>query len=162
MRQTGSAPPRPAGSDAPDLQFLVADHGHLPGDTVYPGRLGGHARYGGFLAEHAGHLVARRHLRREWPEALAARVPGLTLAGMTGGTAGADVPALTVIEDYYRLRMGGDFGRDLIPADRLRHYMAAGRAGLWAPLFAMIASDLAALPSRSLSVDPLTGAVRGR
>jgi len=134
----------------------------MPGGMLYPGRLGGHATYGGFLAEHAGHLVARRHLRREWPEVLAAAVPGLTLAGMTGGRAGADIPALTVIEDFYRLRMGGEFGRDLIPAARQRLYRAAGGVATWAPLFAMINRDLARLPSRSLSVDRQTGEVRGR
>lgn len=36
--------------------------------------------YGGFLHEHIGHLVSRRHLRREWPAELAAFVKSLTLA----------------------------------------------------------------------------------
>lgn len=36
--------------------------------------------YGRFLHEHIGHLVSRRHLRREWPAELAALVKSLTLA----------------------------------------------------------------------------------
>lgn len=40
-----------------------------------------HARtYGRFLHEHIGHLVSRRHLRREWPAELAELVKSLTLA----------------------------------------------------------------------------------
>ncbi|WP_299870319.1 metallophosphoesterase family protein [uncultured Hoeflea sp.] len=36
--------------------------------------------YGRFLHEHIGHLVSRRHLRREWPAGLAELVKSLTLA----------------------------------------------------------------------------------
>jgi hypothetical protein len=148
-------------SDRIEVETVDIGDMPMPGGVVYPGRLGGHATYGGFLAEHAGHLVTRRHLRREWPAVLAADVPGLTLAGMTDGAKDAEIAALTVIEDFYRLRMGGCLGRDPIPADRLRRYQAAGRGGRWGPLFAMIARDLAALPSGHLTVDPQTGAVRG-
>ncbi|MGB3176997.1 MAG: metallophosphoesterase [Albidovulum sp.] len=38
------------------------------------------ADYGAFLYEHISHLVARRHLRREWPQDLAALIHSLTLA----------------------------------------------------------------------------------
>lgn len=40
------------------------------------------ADYGAFLYEHIGHLVARRHLRREWPNDLASLIPSLTLADL--------------------------------------------------------------------------------
>jgi len=132
----------------------------MPSLMPYPGRLGGHGRYGAFLAAHAGHLVARRHLRREWPPSLAALVPGLTLAGMTGGPQGAEVSALSVIEDFYRVRMGGSFGAALIPPARRDLYRAAAQGtGRWAPLFAMLCSDMDRPPARDFTIDPATGAV---
>jgi len=39
--------------------------------------------YGAFLSEHLGHLVGRRYLRREWPDALARAARELTLADLT-------------------------------------------------------------------------------
>jgi 3',5'-cyclic AMP phosphodiesterase CpdA len=132
----------------------------MPDIVVYPGRLAGHESYGAFLAAHARHLVARRLLRREWPADLAARVPGLTLASMTHGAMGADVPALTVIEDFHLLRLGGPFGADMIPAERLALYRASPACDpRWAPLLDMIRACLAQLPSRDFCIDAATGAV---
>ncbi len=45
-------------------------------------RLLGHGDYGSFVYEHLGHLVSRRHLRREWPRSLAAVIGGLTLGDL--------------------------------------------------------------------------------
>lgn len=132
----------------------------MPEGVDYPGRLAGHATYGGFLEAQARNLASRRHLRREWPADLAAAVPGLSLADMTGGAGGRDVPALTVIEDYHLLRMGGCFGADLIPAARLALYRAAStRHPRWGNLMAMVQSYLVQLPARNLRVDPVTGKV---
>lgn len=140
----------------------------MPPTIRYPGRLAGHADYGSFLAEHAGHLVARRHLRREWPEGLAAAVPVLTLADMMGDEKGAGVAALAVLEDFYRVRMGGGHGTALIPADRLVLFRraindaVAGRMhGRWKPLFVMLGDYLARLPTRDITINCATGAVRG-
>ncbi len=141
------------------VQTVGAGNMPMPAGTAYPGTLAGHGSYGGFLAAHARHLVGRRFLRREWPADLAAAVPGLTLAGM-GVAGGEEIPALTVIEDWHLLRMGGPFGRDLIPADRLALYLGAtGRTANWAPLLAMIQSYLGQLPARDFRIDPATGHV---
>ncbi len=134
----------------------------MPGAMAYPGFLAAHATYGGFLEAQARHLASRRHLRREWPADLAAEVPGLTLADMTGGGPGSDVPALQVIEDFHLLRMGGCFGADLIPAARLALYRGASpRHARWGNLLAMMQSYLARLPARTFGIDPLTGDVDG-
>jgi 3',5'-cyclic AMP phosphodiesterase CpdA len=131
----------------------------MPAGVAYPGVLAGHDSYGGFLAAHARHLVGRRFLRREWPADLAAAVPGRTLADM-GVAGGEGIAALTVIEDWHLLRMGGPFGCDLIPPDRLALYRGAvGCTAPWVPLLAMIQSYLGQLPARDFRIDPVTGDV---
>lgn len=146
--------------DAVQVETVQIGSMPMPKLLVYPGRLTGHATYGAFVTAHARNLVARRMLRREWPPDLAARVPGATLAEMTGGRDGADVPALTVIEEFHLLRMGGPFGEWLIPPDRLAIYCTAWPAQTpWTPLLAMMRSYLGQLPSANFSVDPDTGAV---
>jgi hypothetical protein len=145
---------------AVEVQTVGIGQMPMPDLTPYPGSLAGHETYGGFLAAQARHLVSRRLLRREWPADLAAVVPGLTLADMTQTALGADVPALTVIEDWHLLRMGGPFGADLIPADRLALYRAVPPGDTrWAPLLTMIRSYLAQLSSRDFRIDLATGAV---
>ena len=146
-------------TDAVQVETVAIGQMPMPALMAYPGRLAGHATYGGFLADHARHLVPRRLLRREWPAALAAAVPGLTLAAMTGGP-GGDVPALTVIEDFHLLRMGGAIGAALIPVQRLAMYRMVPETGtVWTPLLTMIRSYLAQLPSDDFRIDPATGAV---
>jgi len=147
-------------NDAVQVETVAIGDMPMPADMPYPGVLAGHATYGGFLAAHARNLVARRHLRREWPADLAAAVPGLTLADMTGGALGADVPALTVIEDFHLLRMGGPCAADLIPPDRLALYRTAPRRDTrWSPLLVIIGSYLSRLPARDFRIDPVTGTV---
>ena len=132
----------------------------MPGGVAYPEPLAGHETYGGFLQAQARHLVARRLLRREWPPDLAAAVPGLTLADMTGAAAGAEVAGLRVIEDFHLLRMGGSLGADLIPASRLALYRAAPvNRTRWGLLLSMMQSYLVQLPAQDFRLDPRTGAV---
>lgn len=132
----------------------------MPGVMDYPGRLAGHATYGGFLQAQARHLASRRHLRREWPADLAAAVPGLTLADLTGGGPGAELPALTVIEDFHLLRMGGPLGAALVPAARLALYRdASWQHPRWGHLLAMMQCYLARLPAQDFRIDPATGEV---
>jgi len=54
----------------------------IPPSGAKPVRLLHCENYGAFLFEHLGHLVSRRHLRRDWPEALAAAIRELTLADL--------------------------------------------------------------------------------
>ena len=73
---------------------------------------------------------------------------------------GEGIAALTVIEDWHLLRMGGPFGCDLIPPDRLALYRGAvGCTAPWVPLLAMIQSYLGQLPARDFRIDPVTGDV---
>ncbi|MGL6211500.1 MAG: metallophosphoesterase, partial [Paracoccaceae bacterium] len=123
--------------------------------------------YGRFLAEHAGHLVARRYLRREWPADLAVLLSESTLAdlaALAGGTLDDPAPATAFLEDWYRLRMGSEFGRDLMPPDRLEVYrnlsaLHAATPTALSPVFAMFDSYLARLPSRDFRIDLATGAI---
>lgn len=58
--------------------------------------------YGEFLYEHLGHLVSRRHLRREWRPELAALVQSLTFADVAAvalQTGAADEPELAEFSD---------------------------------------------------------------
>ncbi len=101
-----------------------------------PAALPDAADYGAFLAAHADHLVARRFLKREWPGDLAdmARSAGLgalfgTGRGLDNGDA-RDLPLLAFVQDYYRLRAGGDLALGGIPPDRRARYAAAAAAML--------------------------------
>ena len=147
------------------------------------GRLLGAADYGALLWEHAGHLVARRHLRREWPADLAALVTGSSLAdlaamaldggdpqGRAGAADAAAMPALEFLEDWYRLRMGGELAATAIAPDRLRLYRRIARLVAAAPasrapaarlagLFRLFERYLAGLPSRDFTIDRRTGEI---
>lgn len=106
--------------------------------------------YGAFLWAHLGHLVTRRFLRRDWPRDLAEAVRD------SGSTAG--------LEDWYRLRMGGDLTRDRLSPARSKALEQAGAAlgagGRQQDLFHLLATAAApALPSRDFSIDLGTGAV---
>lgn len=140
------------------------------------------ADYRQFVSAHAGHLVGRRHLRRSWRPELAAMVRSQTLldqaqqmlAGRDWPEALGDpgalarLPLLGFVEDWYRLRAGGDLAlSDLAPEN-----IEAGRrlAALWAertdteqvplgPIFESFGQALAALPSDRFSIDPKTGEI---
>ena len=169
------------------------------------------ADYGAFLYEHIGHLVSRRHLRREWPNDLASLIQSLTLAdvaslarasplktaqdllagldtlrtqnntgelariemtaGLTEGAL-AEVPALSFLEDWYRLKMGSDIALRGIPAARLAAYHAVARLythrmpvisegipGRFAIMFGMFTKYVSGLPSRNFTIDLSTGDV---
>lgn len=171
------------------------------------------ANYGSFLFEHLGHLVSRRHLRREWPEDLAAVIGAMTLADVAAlafvrrivtedefladatmlrspnlnarvnkiedaaslrkGTL-ASVPALSFLEDWYRLRMGSGIALDRIPADHMAAYGAVanlfadqvpddtpGIAGRLALLFRIFTKCRDGLPSCDFSIDLRTGDICG-
>ena len=169
------------------------------------------ADYGRFLYEHIGHLVSRRHLRREWPSDLASLIHSMTLAdlatlaradplktvqdvlaliatrgpntlrelarveisaGLTKGAL-AEVPTLSFLEDWYRLKMGSDIALNSIPAARLAAYNAVATLyvrpipanpheiqGRFAILFGMFTKYLSGLPSRNFSIDLATGDIR--
>lgn len=170
------------------------------------------ADFGTFLSEHIGHLVSRRHLRREWPNDLASLIHSVTLAdlaalarvgpfktahdvlarldtlrepanagglfpiemsaGLTEGAL-AKVPALSFLEDWYRLKMGSDIALDGIPAARLAAYHAVARLyahripgssteiqGRFAILFGMFTKYVSGLPARNFSIDLATGDIR--
>jgi 3',5'-cyclic AMP phosphodiesterase CpdA len=166
--------------------------------------------YGDFLYEHIGHLVARRHLRRDWPQDLAAIFHNTTLAdltaiAMTGAACLADdltpqlaqfrtpsmtkaiakleaqaglaegalaeIPALSFLKDWYRLRMGRDFAQDRLRKTDLQAYRLV--AGLFAGLttdagslqerlalvFTIFTKYLTGLPSRNFSIDLQSGKI---
>ncbi|KQR69522.1 metallophosphoesterase family protein [Rhizobium sp. Leaf341] len=106
-------------------------------------------RYGEFLSAHIGHLAWRRHLKREWPAALAAVLRAATLGDLARLAVRPVVPmgdalsmlpaapglarspekdgpetlsAIAFLGDWYRLRMGSDLGRMAISPQRLRFY----------------------------------------
>lgn len=72
--------------------------------------------YGEFLYEHLGHLVSRRHLRREWRPELAKLVQSLTLADV------AVIALLTGAADEPDL---ADFSDTMVPKPKFNADMAA-------------------------------------
>jgi 3',5'-cyclic AMP phosphodiesterase CpdA len=140
--------------------------------------------YGQFLHAHLGHLVSRRHLKREWPEALAASMRTISLADLAGH-AGVDsvaalenldgITALDFLRDWYRVRMGSSLGVDAIDPGRLAAYeqvasryrsvgedMRLGPAESFRLLFKMYDRFLSGLPSRDFAIDLETGSVTER
>jgi 3',5'-cyclic AMP phosphodiesterase CpdA len=165
--------------------------------------------YGAFLSAHLGHLVGRRHLRREWPEELAHAVRPLDLldlavlaltdeplllrdlpdairirrqapdiAGRLAACAAERNVDLSVLSrkrvmaflgDWYRAKMGSDFGRDAIaPGDldacRLLCWLYAenkpsdGTAqAAFARIFRMFGRYITGLPSGNFTIDLVTG-----
>lgn len=134
-----------------------------------PPRLTTCETYGAFLAEHAGHLVGRRFLRREWQADLAALLAKATLGDLAALGQGAmadhaDTPALTLMEDWYRLRMGSDAALPLIAPDLMQAYrhlsaLHARQDTPLTPVFAMFDSYLARLPTTQFTVDLATGQI---
>ena len=194
----------------PDIASLYQHEASQSGLKV--SRLMRCADYGAFLYEHIGHLVARRHLRREWPNDLASLIHSLTLADiaslarasplktaqdvlagldtlraqnntvelarieLTAGLAEgalAEIPALSFLEDWYRLKMGSDIALPRIPVARLAAYRAVARLythrmpvisegipGRFAIMFGMFTKYLSGLPSRNFTIDLSNGEVR--
>ncbi|CAN7238922.1 metallophosphoesterase family protein [Rhizobium sp. LjRoot254] len=140
--------------------------------------------YNQFLHAHLGHLVSRRHLKREWPEALARSMRAMSLADLAGqaGT-GSDavlenldgITALDFLRDCYRARMGSAFGVEAIEAVRLAAYeqvasryrslgesVQPGPVESFRLLFSMYDRYLSGLPSRDFAIDLETGAITER
>ncbi len=123
--------------------------------------------YGVFLAEHAAHLVVRRHLRREWPAEMVPLVMQSTLADLVGEADLAGITVLTLVQDWYRVQAGGEFGVALIPPARMQAYRRVARLLLasggeptaFARLFRMFEAFLARLPSDRFAIDLATGDV---
>lgn len=144
-----------------------------------PTGLAGAETYGAFLEAHAAHLVARRHLRREWPPAVAEMVATLTLADLAAmagvgdpvmDRALAGIAGLTFVQDWYLLLAGGDLGLSRIPAARLQAYKTVselfaagtqpeGPAQAFARLFRLFDLYCARLPSDRAAIDLATGEV---
>jgi 3',5'-cyclic AMP phosphodiesterase CpdA len=140
--------------------------------------------YGQFLHAHLGHLVSRRHLKREWPEALAEVMRTMSLADIARH-AGDDsdnmlgklesITALDFLRDWYRVRMGSALGVGTIEPDRLAayefvasRYRSLGEGKQSGPteqfrlLFRMYDRYLSGLPSRDFAIDLKTGAITER
>lgn len=167
-------------------------------------RLANCSDYGDFLNEHIGHLVVRRHLKRDWPQDLARVFHSTTLADLaaialteapkvpddldmlhTGAAAAAiaeaevlaglnqgrlaEIPSLSFLRDWYRLRMGSDIAIERLLPDDLRAYRlvaglfagptAAGDSiqGRLALVFMIFTKYLTGLPSHRFSIDLQTG-----
>jgi len=140
--------------------------------------------YGQFLHAHLGHLVSRRHLKREWPEPLANAIRVMSLADL-GRQAGMKsdvaletlqgISALDFLRDCYRVRMGSDLGAEAIDPDRrgayervesryrlLQEGTQSGLAESFRLLFKMYDRYLSGLPSRNFAIDLATGQVSKR
>lgn len=142
------------------------------------------ADYGQFIHEHIGHLVGRRYLRRDWPQDLAVLFQTSTLADLAAlagsGTVAdraveplANIPSLSFLEDWYRLRLSSDLVFCRLPEHRLAAYRLVAalyanhaqkggdglqrRVGL---IFEMFLKYMAGLPARNFSIDLLTGDIR--
>lgn len=70
-----------------DILFQYAAEARI--NKINPGELLSAANYGEFLSSHLAHLIGRRFLRREWPEALAEAVRNLGIL---------DLAALALVE----------------------------------------------------------------
>ena len=140
--------------------------------------------YGEFLHAHLGHLVSRRHLKREWPETLAKSMRAMSLADL-GRQAGMKsdveletlegISALDFLRDCYRVRMGSALGTAAIEPDRLADYehvascyrslpggAQPGSAESFRLLFKMYDRYLSGLPSRNFAIDLATGQISER
>lgn len=128
---------------------------------------------GALLDAHLQHVTARRFLKREWPEDLAAFLRRATLLDLLGeaGVSGpvpeavAGLSAVEFLADWYRLRAGGDLAERWIGSDRLSAYRqiaarwsqakpADGRLQL---LLKTLARHLEGIPTARLIVDLATG-----
>jgi hypothetical protein len=124
------------------------------------------ASHADFLGRHLDAVVEGRHLPREWPPALAALVPKLSLADLWRAAAAppllldgampdiaageapqalAAVPFMAFVADWHRLRKGRELARDYIRPERLAVYEVlarryAGRAFPEGALQAYVAS----------------------
>ncbi|MDB5552790.1 MAG: hypothetical protein JWL86_2774 [Rhizobium sp.] len=140
--------------------------------------------YGQFLHAHLGHLVSRRHLKREWPEALAKSIRMMSLADFArhaepDSNAVLDdlegISALDFLRDCYRVRMGSALGVEAIEPGLLAAYervaslyrsigegTQSGSTESFRLLFAMYDRYLSGLPSRDFAIDMDTGQITGR
>lgn len=130
---------------------------------------------GPFLDAHLQHVTARRFLKREWPEDLAAFLRRATFldllgeAGVSGPVPGAlaGLSAVDFLADWYRLRAGGDLAGRWIGSERLTAYrQIAARSPSTKPadprlqlLLKTLARHLEGIPTVRLSVDLTTGKV---
>lgn len=129
--------------------------------------------YGAFVSAHLGYLVGRRYLKREWPDPLAEAARTMTLADLAnnGEALLADIPIMTFLGDWYRVRMGSDLGLADVTPERLQAYRrlserlatcAPDKGGVqwsFARLLAMFERFSSGLPSRNFTVDLASGAV---
>lgn len=138
--------------------------------------------YGQFLHAHLGHLVSRRHLKREWPEALARSMRVMSLADLARHAGDDAVPenleditALDFLRDCYRVRMGSALGVEAIEPALLAAYervasryrsmdegTQSGSAESFRLLFAMYDRYLSGLPSRDFAIDVDMGQITER
>ncbi|MDZ4393092.1 metallophosphoesterase [Cypionkella sp.] len=83
--------------------------------------------YGAFLNCHLAAVVQDRYIPREWPEDMADFVASRHVDDLLAliGVAGLDAPDIALaalVEDWYRLRKGGEAAAPFIAADRLAFY----------------------------------------
>lgn len=174
-------------------------------------RLANCSDYGDFLNEHIGHLVTRRHLKRDWPQDLAKVFHSTTLADLaaialmeapnmpddvmndpsTYRTSAAisaiseaellagldrrrlaEIPSMSFLKDWYRLRMGSDIAIDRLPKEDLLTYRLVadlyskvpmdgrGIRGRLALVFMIFTKYLTGLPSNKFSINTQTGELR--
>jgi 3',5'-cyclic AMP phosphodiesterase CpdA len=85
------------------------------------------ADHGAFMDHHLRELVEGRYMAREWPRDMVAFVAEHRLEDLVRLVGLAvpetpDAPLSAFVEDWYRLRKGGEAGAAYVPADRLSFY----------------------------------------
>jgi 3',5'-cyclic AMP phosphodiesterase CpdA len=126
--------------------------------------------YEAFLSAHLERLVGRRHLKRDWPVALAEAAHRLTLAALAGDTeqssALEDIPAMALVVDWYRARMASDPAIAAIAPARLAAYrlfvdldLAGDVPVRFQRLAFMIDRFLSGLPSNEFAIDLVRGEI---
>lgn len=83
--------------------------------------------HGAFMDAHLCDIVRGRYISREWPQDMAdlvmrGRLSDLRMLIDRQEPGGADLPLLTLAEDWYRLRKGADAAHSFIPAERRAIY----------------------------------------
>lgn len=123
--------------------------------------------HGAFLDAHLEILVPQRYIPREWPEDMAdyartASLQDLILAlGIDLRVPGC-MPLSELVVDWYRLRKGGEMGRDYISPQRLELYQSLcaalpkarpeGIAGKFHDLLRLMGDLFARLPDRDFCI----------
>jgi len=79
---------------------------------------------GDFLSRHVAELVAHRYLPRDWPVEIGGLASSIDLAELArmAGVETEALPFLVMVEDWYRLRQGGELALPLITPERLGLY----------------------------------------